>query len=90
MANCLYALTKNEIWVWLCVGGRIVTTIRLYANNDPGNVLWEFAFETLYLDTQFADFHPSPDEPLYISADDPVAPLQAGVVGYEKRNPKTC
>ena len=44
MANCLYLLAKNEVWVFLCVGNRIITTIRLYANNDPNNVLWEFAF----------------------------------------------
>jgi hypothetical protein len=64
-------------------------TLRLYVNQDAGNVLWEYAFEHLILDTQLAGYNPSSGQPLHISADDPVVPLQALILGYASRNPAT-
>ena len=51
--------------------------MRLYSNQDAGNILWEYAFEHLILDTQLAGFDANAGRTLYVSADDPVVPLQA-------------
>lgn len=64
-------------------------TMRLYVNQDAGNVLWEYAFEYLALDTQLAGYSPSSGQPLYLSADDPVVPLQAILLNYANRDPDT-
>ena len=64
-------------------------TMRLYTNNDAGNILWEYAFETLILETQLAGYDAGSGEPLYISADEPTVPLQAFVLGYANRDPTT-
>jgi hypothetical protein len=60
-------------------------TLRLYTNQDAGNILWEYAFEHIYLDTQLAGFDVNAGRTLYVSADDPVVPLQARVIGYANR-----
>ncbi len=57
-------------------------TLRLYSNQDAGNILWEYAFELFVLDTQNAEYDPTQNVPLYISADDPVVDLQALLVGF--------
>ncbi|WP_299941182.1 hypothetical protein [uncultured Microbulbifer sp.] len=61
-------------------------SIRLYSNNDSANILWEYAFEYLILDTQLAEYNPASGETLYVSADDPVVPLQAFVLGFANRD----
>lgn len=63
-------------------------SLRLYTNNDGGNILWEYAFEHLVLGTQFAEYDPSTGDTLYISADDPRVPLEAILVGYAGRQNK--
>ncbi|ACE83427.1 hypothetical protein CJA_2502 [Cellvibrio japonicus Ueda107] len=63
-------------------------TIRLYSNQDAGNILWEYAFEHLILDTQLAGFDANAGRTLYVSADDPVVPLQARLLGYADRSEK--
>ncbi|HEY9198696.1 MAG TPA: hypothetical protein VIR60_04955 [Gammaproteobacteria bacterium] len=60
-------------------------TIRLIQNTDAENVLWEFAFEYLYLDTQFADYDAQNSNVLYVSADEPEVPLQAALIGFASR-----
>ncbi|WP_416398403.1 hypothetical protein [Allohahella sp. A8] len=64
-------------------------TMRLYLNQDAGNVLWEYAFEHLVLGTQLAAYDASSGETLYVSADDPRVPLEAVLVGYAGRTDKT-
>ncbi|WP_416398400.1 LamG domain-containing protein [Allohahella sp. A8] len=64
-------------------------TMRLYLNQDAGNVLWEYAFEHLVLGTQLAEYDASSGETLYVSADDPRVPLEAVLVGYAGRTDKT-
>ncbi|NRB41741.1 MAG: carboxypeptidase regulatory-like domain-containing protein [Pseudomonadales bacterium] len=61
-------------------------SMRLYLNNDATNVLWEYAFEYIYIATQHADYDTSADR-LYVSADVGTIPLQALVVGYAERDP---
>lgn len=61
-------------------------SMRLYTNNDAGNILWEYAFEHLVLDTQLVEFDSSLGLPLYVSADDPAVKLTASLVGYSHRN----
>lgn len=63
-------------------------SMRLYLNQDAGNVLWEYAFEHLVLGTQLAEYDPSTGETLYISADDPRVPLEAILIGYAGRENK--
>ncbi|PHS00333.1 MAG: hypothetical protein COA80_02905, partial [Leeuwenhoekiella sp.] len=63
-------------------------TMRLYLNQDAGNVLWEYAFEHLVLGTQLAEYDPSTGETLYVSADDPRVPLEAMLIGYAGRENK--
>src|SRR5690606_16460189 len=64
---------------------------------DAGNILWEYAFEHLVLYTtndlksEFEEFH---KKTYYLTADDPVLPLEAVLIGYmgrseERREPKT-
>ena len=62
--------------------------MRLYSNQDAGNILWEYAFEHLILDTQLAGFDANAGRTLYVSADDPVVPLQARLLGYADRSEK--
>lgn len=61
-------------------------TLRLYANNDVGNTLYEFAFEYLAVDTT----DPQPEKwngDFYeVSADKPEVGLQAWLLGFESRN----
>lgn len=65
-------------------------TLRLYNNNDPSNVLWQFAFETLLADVrliggkQFTD-----DGAILVTADDTEIPLQAVIPGYQNRQNKS-
>src|SRR5690606_39103411 len=61
-------------------------TIQLYTNNDTGIVYCEYAFEYLQLVTQFAAYDSSSGDSLYVSADDPVVPLQALLLGYANRD----
>ena len=61
-------------------------TLRFLQNSDTENVLWEFAFEYLALDTQTAGYDAQNSETLYVSADNPTLPLQAMLVGYANRD----
>ncbi|TQV87444.1 hypothetical protein [Aliikangiella coralliicola] len=67
-------------------------SLRLYSNNDPGNILWEYAFEYLVLDTRYVGYdnievdEDTGDTTYYISADEPEFPLLAYLVGYSGRD----
>lgn len=63
-------------------------SMRLYANNDVNNVLFEFAFEHLDLQSSLLGYNNQTDEIWYVSADDPKVPLRATLLGYADRNPK--
>ena len=59
-------------------------TMRLYTNNDAGNILWEYAFETVVLTPSRLD----EDNGVYeVSIDDEYLFLNAVVLGYNTRNP---
>jgi len=60
-------------------------SLRLYANNDVGNTLWEWAFEYFKIDTQLADVDSSAVDKVFVSADSPEIDLQAVLVGYSNR-----
>lgn len=68
-------------------------SMRLYTNNDASNILWEYAFEYLALDTQYAGYddvsinETTGETQYYVSADDPTFPMQSFVVGYANRDP---
>ncbi|MEI4551689.1 LamG-like jellyroll fold domain-containing protein [Pseudoalteromonas spongiae] len=65
-------------------------TLSLYNNTDPTNVLWDYAFEAVALDTRWAGYdNIGEDGTIYVSADDPVVPLQSLIVGYANRQNKT-
>jgi hypothetical protein len=73
-------------------------TLRLYTNQDAGNILWEYAFEYLVLYTtndlksEYEEFHKNA---YYLTADDDrTIPLEAVLIGYKgrsenRREPKT-
>ncbi|MCF6209894.1 MAG: hypothetical protein L3J88_01045 [Gammaproteobacteria bacterium] len=56
-------------------------TLRLYANNDMGNVLWAWAFEAVNL------IPPAKAGEIEISADDNTAILNLTIPGYQSRDP---
>ncbi len=62
--------------------------IRLYANNDSSNILWEWAFEYLAIDT-LQDIEEQVDDEgiIHVSADNPNLDLQALLFGYADRDP---
>src|SRR5690606_27556085 len=62
-------------------------TMRLYANNDMGNLLWEFAFEVLYLESLNIGFKAEQQDAYYLTADDPSLDLKTTLVGYAGRSP---
>jgi hypothetical protein len=62
-------------------------TMRLYLNNDVGNVLWEYAFDFLALDTRIAGYDNQTDDTWYVTADDPTVPFQSVLVGFAGRDP---
>src|SRR5690554_1661947 len=64
-------------------------TIQLYTNNDTGNVLWEYAFEYLHLDTYQIDADQWAGECMMVSADDPVVELYSILSGYANRQNRT-
>jgi hypothetical protein len=63
-------------------------SIRLYANNDMGNLLWEYAFEFLALDSTDSSPGRWNDKNFELSADDPQIGLQAWLLGYQERESK--
>ncbi|MDP2714233.1 hypothetical protein [Rheinheimera sp.] len=100
----VFALGEHEIKVRMGDGQQLIfdklehlasldvadfVTLRLYNNNDPTNVLWEYAFETLAADTRTAGGdNIDEDGTYYVSADEPVVPLQAVILGYANRENK--
>ena len=63
-------------------------TMRMYLNNDPGNVLWEYAFEYLSLAPKIAGTYNETDKVYWLTADDPKVSMQAVLVGYGSRDPE--
>ena len=61
---------------------KIFLTMRLYTNNDAGNVLWEWAFEYVYVESTVIGRWNQADEVWYVTADNPVVELKAGVAGF--------
>jgi hypothetical protein len=76
----VFALTQS-----LRRGGRILLTLRLYTNQDAGNILWEYAFEYLLVDTTQIESDQWVGECMQISADDPVVDLYTMIPGYADR-----
>jgi hypothetical protein len=63
-------------------------SLRLYANNDTGNLLFEYAFEYLSLDSTLLGYNNQTDDTWYVTADDPKVELQTILAGYANRDPK--
>ncbi|MDE1462695.1 hypothetical protein [Spartinivicinus poritis] len=63
-------------------------TLRLFLNNDASNILWEYAFEYLAIDSRVAGHDLETNDTYYVTADDPVVPLIANLVGYAGRDEK--
>lgn len=61
-------------------------SLRLYLNEDSQNVLWSYSFEYLYVDSRKVDHDLEEEDIYYISADDPVVPLYAALIGYAGRD----
>lgn len=60
-------------------------SLRLYANNDAANILFEFAFEFLAVDSTDPQEDNWNGEFYDLSADNPVLGMQAWLIGYDKR-----
>ena len=67
------------------LGSEDFLSLNILKNSDGGNVLWEWAFEYLSLDTQFAALDTSEIQPIFVSADDTQIPLQGKLIGYDNR-----
>lgn len=63
-------------------------SLRLYANNDTANLLFEYAFEYLSLESTLLGYKNQTDDTWYVTADDPKVQLQTILAGYANRNPK--
>ncbi len=87
--NGLFYKGKSAVNRGLSVGGHILLTMRLYTNQDAGNILWEWAFEALALDTRIAGYDDQTEETWYVTADDPTVPFQSMIVGYAGRDAST-
>ncbi|WP_444914063.1 hypothetical protein [Microbulbifer sp. TRSA007] len=61
-------------------------SIRLYSNNDSANVLWEYAFEYIYVEPATIGYNNQTDDTYYVTADDPTVDLKAGILGYAYRS----
>ncbi|PCJ83130.1 MAG: hypothetical protein COA54_15855, partial [Thiotrichaceae bacterium] len=61
-------------------------SIRLYANNDAANILWEYAFEFLAVSSPEEIDEKEYNDTIYISADDPRIDITAVLVGYAGRD----
>ncbi|NYZ65595.1 hypothetical protein H0A36_06190 [Endozoicomonas sp. SM1973] len=68
-------------------------TLRLFLNNDASNILWEYAFTNLAIGSPIVgnDQNWREDGTYVVTADDPVVPLGAVVMGYnaEGNDPAT-
>ncbi len=61
-------------------------SLRLYTNNDAGNILWEWAFEYFAVDSSLTELAIDPDNgDILLSADNPVLPMYAVLAGYANR-----
>ncbi|MDP5212612.1 hypothetical protein ORJ66_06105 [Pseudoalteromonas tunicata] len=101
----VFALGADEIKATIGEDGQIIfdrldhiasldvedfVTLSLYNNTDPSNVLWDYAFEAVALDTRWAGYENiGEDGTIYVSADNPIVPLQSLVVGYANRENKS-
>lgn len=63
-------------------------SLRLYTNNDTANILFEYAFEYLSLESTLLGYNNQTDDTWYVTADDPKVELQAILAGYANRDPK--
>jgi hypothetical protein len=62
-------------------------SLRLSANNDAGNILWEFAYEAFHLEALNIGFKEEAADAYYLSADQPTLDLKATLMGYAGRDP---
>ncbi|PAU65359.1 LamG domain-containing protein, partial [Pseudomonas indica] len=63
-------------------------SLRLTANNDAGNILWEFAYEAFHLEALNIGFKEEAASTYYLSADTPTLDLKATLMGYAGRDPE--
>ena len=69
------------------LSGDDLLSVSLYTNNDSVNVLWQWAYEYIWLEPLYAGMDVQSDV-LYVSADDTEVPLEAVLVGYADRSVK--
>ncbi|RHW74803.1 Ig-like domain-containing protein [Colwellia sp. RSH04] len=60
-------------------------SMRLYANNDASNILWEYAFEFLNIESTTIGYENQTEDIWYVTADDPVVEMKASLLGYAYR-----
>ncbi|MDE1462690.1 Ig-like domain-containing protein [Spartinivicinus poritis] len=64
-------------------------TLRLFLNNDASNILWEYAFEYLYIEPTVIGYENQTESVYYVTADNPKVELKAAVAGYAYREKTT-
>src|SRR5690606_34203765 len=62
-------------------------SMRLYVNQDAGNILWEYAFDAVAVESTLLGYENQTDSTWYVSADNPVVDLKATILGYADRDP---
>jgi hypothetical protein len=60
-------------------------SMRLYTNNDASNILWEYAFEFLNIESATIGYNNQTEDIWYVTADDPVVEMKASLLGYAYR-----
>lgn len=83
------ALRKIDSWESRCVGGRRVLTLRLYSNQDAGNILWEYAFDAIAVESTLLGYENQTDSTWYVTADNPTVDFKTTILGYADRDEKT-
>ncbi|GAP73918.1 hypothetical protein W04_0429 [Pseudoalteromonas sp. SW0106-04] len=100
----VFALGADEIKATIGENGQVIfkrldhiaaldvedfVTLSLYNNTDPTNVLWEYAFESIAINSRWVGYDDvGEDGTVYVSADNPVVPMHAFVPGYASRQNK--
>jgi hypothetical protein len=81
------SLEFSDPTVLMGLSGENLLTVSLYSNQDAGNLLWQWAYEYIWLEPLYAGMDVQSDV-LYVSADDTEVPLEAVLLGYADRSVK--
>jgi len=62
--------------------GDDLLSVSLYTNTDSANILWQWAYDFLQVESILLGYENQTDEIWYVTADDPTVKLRASIPGY--------